>query len=105
MFNVEVKPHDKYGMGINLSVDNNKIIVEGFKKHPQNDSMLPAEKTGLIHNGDELLEIDNINMKCLKLDKIISILKGMNSNKDLVNIKFYSNTNSEIFSSSYKELN
>ena len=105
MFNVEVKPDNKYGMGINLSVDNNKIIVEGFKKHPRDDTMLPAEKTGLIHSGDELIEIDNINMKCLKLDKILSILRGMNSKKDLENIKFYSNTNSEIFSSSYNELN
>ena len=104
MFNVEVLPDEKHGMGINLNIDNNKILVESFKKHPKDDNMLPAEKTGLIHEGDELIEIDNQNMKCLKIEKIINILKGMNSKKGTVTIKFYSNTNNNLFSSSYNEI-
>jgi len=103
MYNVEVTPNEKYGMGINLNIDNHRIIVESFKKHPMNDSSLPAEETGLIHVGDELIEIDEQDMKSIKVDKIISILKGMNSNKGTVNIKFYSTVNNELFSSSYSE--
>lgn len=104
MYNVEVTPDDKYGMGINLTIDDHRIIVEGFKKHPSNDRDLPAEKTGLIHIGDELIEIDGQDMKSIKVDKIISILKGMNSTKGVVNIKFYSLANNELFSSSYNEV-
>ena len=37
MYNVEVIPDDKYGMGINLSVDDKRIIVESFKKHPNSN--------------------------------------------------------------------
>ena len=104
MYNVEVIPDDKYGMGINLSVDDKRIIVESFKKHPANDRALPAEETGLIHAGDELIEIDGQDMKSIKIDKIITILKGMNSKKGTVNIKFYSIANNELFSSSYNEI-
>jgi len=104
MYNVEVIPDEKYGMGINLSVDNKRIIVESFKKHPKEDTPLPAEETGLIHEGDELIEIDGQDMKSIKVDKIINILKGMNSKKGVVNIKFYSTTTNELFSSSYNEV-
>jgi C-terminal processing protease CtpA/Prc len=104
MYNVEVIPDEKYGMGINLSVDNKRIIVESFKKHPREDTPLPAEETGLIHEGDELIEIDGQDMKSIKVDKIINILKGMNSKKGVVNIKFYSTTTNELFSSSYNEV-
>jgi|TARA_B110000971_G_C19956986_1_gene476133 C-terminal processing protease CtpA/Prc len=104
MYNVEVIPDEKYGMGINLSVDNKRIIVESFKKHPKEDTPLPAEETGLIHEGDELIEIDGQDMKSIKVDKIINILKGMNSKKGVVNIKFYSTKTNELFSSSYNEV-
>lgn len=104
MYNVEVIPDEKYGMGINLSVDNKRIIVESFKKHPREDTPLPAEESGLIHEGDELIEIDGQDMKSIKVDKIINILKGMNSKKGVVNIKFYSTTTNELFSSSYNEV-
>ena len=104
MYNVEVIPDEKYGMGINLSVDNKRIIVESFKKHPREDTPLPAEETGLIHEGDELIEIDGQDMKSIKVDKIINILKGMNSKKGVLNIKFYSTTTNELFSSSYNEV-
>ena len=104
MYNVEVIPDEKYGMGINLSVDNKRIIVESFKKHPREDTPLPAEETGLIHEGDELIEIDGQDMKSIKVDKIINILKGMNSKKGVVNIKFYSTKTNELFSSSYNEV-
>ena len=104
MYNVEVTPNNKYGMGINLSVDDRRIIVESFKKHPRDDTPLPAEETGLIHEGDELIEIDGQDMKSIKVDKIINILKGMNSKKGAVNIKFYSTATNELFSSSYNEV-
>lgn len=103
-YNVEVIPDNKHGLGINLSIDMNKILVDGFKRNPTNNDMLPAEKTGLINTGDELLEIDNQNLKCLKIEKIISILKEMNKTNKPVNIKFYSIINNELFQSSYKEV-
>ena len=104
MYNVEIVPDDKYGMGINLTIDDHRIMIDSFKKHPKNDTDLPAEKTGLIHIGDELIEIDGQDMKSIKVDKIISILKGMNSTKGSVNIKFYSLANNELFSNSYNEV-
>lgn len=104
MYNVEVVPHKTYGIGINLSIDNTRIIVESFKKHPSDDTLLPAEKTGLIHEGDELIEIDGQDMKSIRIEKIITILKGMNLKKDPVNIKFYSIANNEMFSNSYNEV-
>ena len=77
-------------------------MVDGFKKNPDNDESLPAEESGLIHIGDELVEIDGNNLQILKINKVVEILKGMNKKKDEVNIRFNSVKNNKLFDDNYK---
>ena len=72
-------------------------MVDGFKKNPDNDDSLPAEDSGLINIGDELVEIDGNNLQILKINKVVEILKGMNKKKDEVNIRFNSVKNNKLF--------
>ena len=77
-------------------------MVDGFKKNPGNDESLPAEESGLINIGDELVEIDGNNLQILKINKVVEILKGMNKKKDEVNIRFNSVKNNKLFDDNYK---
>jgi C-terminal processing protease CtpA/Prc len=103
-YEVNVVPHDTHGLGINLSINKNKIIVDGFKKNPDDDENLPAEDTELINIGDELVEIDGNNLQILKISKVVEILKGMNKKKGEVNIRFNSIKNNELFDDNYKKV-
>jgi C-terminal processing protease CtpA/Prc len=103
-YEVNVAPHYEYGLGINLSINKNKIIVDGFKKNPDNNDKLPAEESGLINVGDELVEIDGNNLQILKINKVIQILQGMNKKKDEVNIRFNSVKNNKLFDDNYKKV-
>lgn len=103
IYNVNIVPDKEYGLGINLSIENDRIIVEGFKKHSNRDKVLPAEGSKLINIGDELIEIDNKNLRNMTTEKIVKILKNIN-NKNKVNIKFNSKKNSELFDKNYNEV-
>jgi len=101
-YEVNVTPDNDHGLGINLSINKNKIMVDGFKKNPDNNESLPAEESGLINIGDELVEIDGNNLQILKINKVVEILKGMNKKKDEVNIRFNSVKNNKLFDDNYK---
>ena len=102
LYEVKIKPDEKYGLGINLSINNEKIIVDGFKKNPDDNSGLPAELSGLINVGDELVEIDNNNLTIMKINRVVEVLKGMNNKNGEVDIKFNSVSNNKFFESNYK---
>ena len=102
LYEVKIKPDEKHGLGINLSINNEKIIVDGFKKNPDNNSELPAELSGLINVGDELVEIDNNNLTIMKINRVVEVLKGMNNKNGEVDIKFNSVSNNKFFESNYK---
>lgn len=102
LYEVKIKPDEKHGLGINLSINNEKIIVDGFKKNPDNNSELPAELSGLINVGDELVEIDNNNLTIMKINRVVEVLKGMNNKNGEVDIKFNSVSNNNFFESNYK---
>ena len=102
LYEVKIKPDEKHGLGINLSINNEKIIVDGFKKNPDDNSGLPAELSGLINVGDELVEIDNNNLTIMKINRVVEVLKGMNNKNGEVDIKFNSVSNNKFFESNYK---
>ena len=85
-----------------MSIDNEKIIVEGFKKNPDTNAPLPAESSKLINIGDELLEIDNNNLQTMKVSKIVEVLKSMNNKRTDVNIRFNSKINNKLLEENYK---
>ena len=64
---------------------------------------MPAERSKLINIGDELIEIDNKNLRNMTTEKIVKILKNIN-NKNKVNIKFNSKKNSELFDQNYNQV-
>lgn len=102
IYEVNIEPDHNHGLGINLTINNNKIMVDSFKKNPENNKTLPAEDSGLINIGDELVEIDGNNLQILKITKVVEILKGMNKKKDEVNIRFNSFKNNKLFDDNYK---
>ena len=102
LYEVKIKPDEEHGLGINLSINNEKIIVDGFKKNPDDNSGLPAELSGLINVGDELVEIDNNNLTIMKINRVVEVLKGMNNKNGEVDIKFNSVSNNNFFESNYK---
>ena len=103
LYDVKIKPHNKFGVGINLSINKTKIIVDGFKKNPENGKSLPAEVLGLINIGDELIEIDENNLTNMKISRVVEVLKGMNNKSDEVRIKFNSLSNNNLFEKSYQQ--
>lgn len=95
---VRIDIDEKYGMGVRLDFSENDIIVKNFKRNPENNSFLSAEKSGNINIGDSIISINNINLELLETDKIIEIFKKIVSNSTSINLGIRSyklNDNSE----------
>ena len=73
--NVNLLVDKKYGIGISLDFSFRDIIVKNFKRNPENNLFLPAEKNGNINIGDSIISINNINLEVLETSKIIELLK------------------------------
>ena len=56
-------------------MDGLPAIAGSFKKNPLNDGILPAEKTGMIQLGDELLSVNGVNLENKTFDDIIATVR------------------------------
>lgn len=48
IFDVVIMPDAKYGLGLRLDNQNDRIIVMNFKKHPGTNSPMSVESSGLV---------------------------------------------------------
>eukprot|EP00536_Pseudo-nitzschia_multiseries_P014720 jgi/Psemu1/246275/estExt_Genewise1.C_7590016 len=76
-YEVLVTPHPDFGLGLRLEspMDGLPAIAGSFKKNPLNDGILPAEKTGMINLGDELLSVNGVNLENKTFDDIIATVR------------------------------
>ena len=76
-YDVMVTPHPDFGLGLRLEspMDGLPAVAGSFKKHPLNGGMLPAEKTGMIVLGDELLNVNGVSLESMTFDDIIATVR------------------------------
>lgn len=76
-YDVAVTPHPDFGLGLRLEspLDDLPAIAGSFKKHPLNGGMLPAEKTGMIVLGDEVLKVNGVSLEHMTFDDIIATVR------------------------------
>lgn len=76
-YEVSVTPHPDFGLGLRLEslMDGLPAIAGSFKKHPLNGGMLPAEKTGMIVLGDEVLSVNGVSLENMTFDDIIATVR------------------------------
>lgn len=76
-YEVSVTPHPDFGLGLRLEspMDGLPAVAGSFKKHPLNGGMLPAEKTGMIVIGDEVLSVNGVSLENMTFDDIISTVR------------------------------
>ena len=64
-YEVLVTPDSEYGLGLRLEsqVDGMCAIAGSYKRHPLTGEALPAEKTGTIQLGDELIKANDVDLQ------------------------------------------
>lgn len=84
-YDVMITPHPDFGIGLRLEaqMDGLPAIAGSYKKHPLNGGDLPAERTGMIVLGDELLSVNGVSLEGISFDDIISTVRrvGAESSK------------------------
>lgn len=92
-YEVSIVPEAEYGLGLRLEshVHGMTAIAGSFKRHPLNGEMLPAERTGMITLGDELLSANGISLSEKSFEEIISAVREIGANANIrhpVRMKF-----------------
>ena len=78
-YEVPITPDPQYGLGLRLEVqmDGSPAVAGSYKRHPLTGESLPAEKTGLITLGDELIAANEINLENKTFDDIIATVRDL----------------------------
>ena len=76
-YEVMLTPDPDFGIGLRLEaqIDGMPAIAGSYKKHPLNRGALPAESTGMIVLGDELVSINGISLEGMSFDDIIATVR------------------------------
>ena len=78
-YEVYIVPDPDLGLGLRLeSLDDGQPAIAGsFKKNPKTGGILPAEKTGMITLGDELLTANGVLLEDKPFDEIIGCVREL----------------------------
>lgn len=73
-YEVFITPDPDHGLGLRLEskADGSCAVAGSFKKHPLSGEMLPAERTGIICLGDELISANGIDLENQPFEDIIA---------------------------------
>ena len=76
-YEVQVTPDTDFGLGLRLEspMDGMPAVAGSFKKNPINGGMLPAERTGMIVLGDEILSVNGVLLEHMTFDDIIATVR------------------------------
>lgn len=80
-YEVMITPDADFGIGLRLEaqLDGMPSIAGSFKKHPISGGKLPAERTGMISLGDELLSVNGVSLEGIPFDDIIGTVREVGS--------------------------
>ena len=60
-FDVKIFPDVNFGLGLRLDNQNNRIIINNFKRHPVSNQPMSAEASGQVSIGDELAAVNDFS--------------------------------------------
>lgn len=80
-YEVAIMPDPEYGLGLRLEsqADGMCAVAGSFKRHPLNGEVLPAEKSGMIHLGDELLSANDVDLEDEPFEDIVTAVREVGS--------------------------
>ena len=92
-YEVSILPHPDFGLGLRLEsavMEGMPAIAGSFKKHPLSGGRLPAERSGVIVLGDELLAVNDISLEGMKFEEAIGTVRqiGFDSYGAPLNMRF-----------------
>ena len=70
-----LKPDPIHGLGLNISIISNNVIIKGFKN--PNNMILPAEATNNIYINDQIIEVNYETLLGREQKDIAFFLKGL----------------------------
>eukprot|EP00752_Nemacystus_decipiens_P003935 g3603.t1 len=65
----------KYGLGLTLAFEGNRVEVSTFVKHPDTSEMLPAEASGRMRPGDQLVDINGHSVEGLNAEEATALIR------------------------------
>ncbi len=74
-FDILLKPDSNYGLGLNINIIENNVIIKGFKN--PNDMILPAQGTNRININDQIIEVNYETLLGRDQKDIAFFLKGL----------------------------
>ncbi|KAL7553577.1 hypothetical protein ACHAWF_016877 [Thalassiosira exigua] len=76
-FEVSITPHPDFGIGLRLEaqVAGMPAMAGSFKKHPLSGGRLPAERSGAIVPGDELLAVNDVSLVGMTFEDAIAAVR------------------------------
>ena len=80
-YEAQLVPHPDFGLGLRLEAqaDGMPAIAGSYKKHPLTGGRLPAERTGKIVLGDEVISVNGVSLEGLSFDDIISTVRKVST--------------------------
>ena len=79
-FDVKIFPDVNFGLGLRLDNQNNRIIINNFKRHPVSNQPMSAEASGQVSIGDELAAVNDISLRGKSLTDVVSIIRTILTN-------------------------
>lgn len=93
IYEIDIKPDEKYGLGLKLDFEPHDIIISNFKRDPDTKKELPAEKTN-ISIGDSIIEINNVSLLDKTTQECMEIFKEQNYKHEIrLKLKTYTEKN------------
>ena len=79
LYEVLITPDSEFGLGLRLEVLQNgtPAVAGSFKQNPVSGDALPAQQTGLIVLGDELVSANGINLEDKVFDDIVATVRDI----------------------------
>ena len=84
-YDVVLRPHTNYGLGMELAISGDNIEVSGFKLWPEQGvdedgiigKKLPAEENGEIQVGDKIIEINHQSFIGRTMEDVVELLTSL----------------------------